>query len=311
MGGVIGLTLTACTTDSVYDDVDQQENTTLTNNTNDSGDGKTPFSHVPGATDYLSPWDFEFNTDSGSQGTPTFYQFTNHTGDLGSPCLLTLRVTPYVGLAYYDDTNDGDYFGYDITSFPTLYANNNEIGNFVPAASFDINGTGIPAGAGTVNLDVESSTDHCPVMPNILATSNSGGNVYFDVSPIVGGGSAEEKLLKDYGKVFYYFVEAINPVTNAAVWSGFIMPQNHQATSGSGFWSPTGVNAPLTGGPVPLWYNVMSLPTGLPSKEVIIDPSVLGGGLYRDSATFPFNGYTIFIEATTDDYGMYLKMHNL
>ena len=229
--GVIGLTLTACTTDSVYDDVDQQENTTLTNNTNDSGDGKTPFSHFPGATDYKSPWSIEFNTDSSSsQPTAIFYQFTNHTGDLGSPCLLTLRVTPYVGLAYYDDTNDGDYFGHDITSFPTLYANNNEIGNFIPAASFDINGTGIPAGAGTINLDVKSSADHCPVMPNILATSNSGGNVYFDVSPIVGGGSAEEKLLKDYGKVFYYFVEAINPVTNAAVWSGFIMPQNHQAT---------------------------------------------------------------------------------
>ncbi len=54
MGGVIGLTLTACTTDSVFNDMEQQENTTLTNNTNDSGNDKTTFSHDG---DYRSIWD--------------------------------------------------------------------------------------------------------------------------------------------------------------------------------------------------------------------------------------------------------------
>lgn len=295
--------------------MNQQENTTLTSNTNDGG-GKNPFSHVPGVTDYLSPWSSEFNTSGGgTDPKQILYNFTNHTGDWGSPHLLTLRVTPYVGLAYYDgDNTDGQYFGnpIDLMNFPNLYLGNNEIGNFIPAASFNINGTGLPVAAGTVQLDVKSSADHCPVLTNVLTTNNPGGNVYFDVSPIVGGGSAEEKLLKDFGKVFYYFVEAINPATNVVVWSGFIMPENYQATADTGFWDPTGVNAPLTGGPViPLWYNVRSLHTGSASEEVIIDPSVLSGGLYTNRITFIFNGYTIFIEATTDLGGMYLKMDNL
>src|SRR5690606_17963329 len=96
--------LAACSED-VYHDIDKQNNGLETGNNPDSegSGGNAPFTHVPGTPDdYISPWDIRYNTSGGVTGTDpkqVSYRFNNWTGDWGSPHLLTLRVTPYIGLA--------------------------------------------------------------------------------------------------------------------------------------------------------------------------------------------------------------------
>ncbi len=273
-----------------------------------------PFSNVPGLSgNYLSPWDKDFNTDPSSSPTnptPVFYKFENWTGDWGSPHLLTLRVTPYVGLAYFDGKDDGDYYNYNITGLPNLFANGSEIGNFIPASPFDIDGTGIPAG-GTVQLDVKSSADHCPVIQNTFSIHNP-NSIYFDISGIVGTNTVEEKLLKDYGKVYFYYLQAINPVTNVVVWDEYMMPSNNFA-SGHLYWDATYVIAPLPFGyMLPMYYNY-DIVAGMPvSHEAIVDVTSIPESIrrYKSEAVFTHNGYNMRVRINTDLFGMYVKLED-
>lgn len=271
----------------------------------------TTFSHVPGTPNYISPWHIRFNTDpvlNFGSATAIFYKFENKTGDWGSPHLLTLRVTPYVGLAYFDGIDDGNYYGYNITVASNLFANGSEIGNFIPARSFDIDGTGIPAG-GTVQLDIKSSKDHCPVVQNTFAVQNP-NSIYFDVSSIIAPTTFEEQLLKDYGKVFYYYLEAIDPVTNTVIWDEYMMPDNY-FTPDNNYWDLTGVDhVTPTGDTFPMYYNYDVLASKPESDEVIVDVSSIPASVpnYKSEASFLYNGYNIKVTVKTDAFGMYVKL---
>jgi len=235
--------LTACSED-VYHDINKQNNGWEAGNpASDGSGGNAPFTHVPGSPPYDSPW--EINKAIGTPiPIPVPYRFENQTGDWGSPYLITLRITPYVGLAYYDGRPDGDYFGTTLntTDYPNLYAGGNEIGNFIPAFPITLDGSGLTPGS--VVREIESSMDHCPVLNAMTTTANPLPTIHFDLPP--GGAPApvtwqEEELLSQYGKVFFYFCEAIDPVTNMVVWSKYMMPDSSYPTAPPGHWSGTGV----------------------------------------------------------------------
>ena len=303
MGGVIGLTITACGSDVLEDSY--QENSNLESNKS----GNTVYSNVPGTTNYLSPWDIDFNTDpiSGANyPSTTYYKFENWTGDWGSPHLLTLRVTPYLGLAYFDGDDDGRYYGYNITVVPNLFANGSEIGNFIPARPFIIDGTGIPSG-GTVQLDIKSSTGHCPVEPNTLSIHNP-NSIYFDISNIVPVTTFEEQLLKDFGKVFYYKIEVLDP-SNNIVFESYMMPDNNYVPDNFN-WDLTGVDhITPTGDIVPMVYNFDRLTNSSISSEIVLDRAYMSG--FESESTFPYLTWNMIVNVRTDLWGMYVKLDNL
>lgn len=268
----------------------------------------TTFSHVPGTPNYISPWHIRFNTDpvlSFGSATAIFYKFENKTGDWGSPHLLTLRVTPYVGLAYFDGIDDGNYYGYNITVASNLFANGSEIGNFIPAQSFDMDGTGIPSGGGTVQLDVKSNADHCPVVQNTLAVQNP-NSIYFDVSSIIAPTTFEEQLLKDYGKVFYYKIEVFDPANNL-VFESYMMPDNNYEPNNN-YWDLTGVDhVTPTGDMVPMVYNFDRLNGVTLSDEIVLDKASIPGG-FESEMTFPYLMWNMKVTVNTDLLGMYVKL---
>lgn len=298
--------LVACGED-VYHDIDKQNNGLEAANPasdNNSG-GNVPFTIVP---DYESFWDIN------TRGTKEmFYRFANWTGDWGHPGRLNFTVTPYVGLAYYDRFNDGIYedsfSGTTVENFntvppgtyPNLYdPTGNEIGNFIPALPFMLDGSGL--GGGTVVLEMVSGT-HCHTLGASVNTLNPAG-LYFDISgPPLAANIMEQNLLSQYGKVFFYFWEATDPLTNAVVWSGFIMP--HCDTNNATFWSNTGVsvNVPGIGFPVDLYYNINSLGSPDPSHEI-----VLPFNIYPHEANFSYTvggwTYNYKVELTTNSTGV-------
>ncbi len=290
MGGVIGLTLTACTTDSVYDDVDQQRNGLQSENSDNSG--MTTFSHDG---PYQSIWDIY------NRNREMFYHYVNATGDIGNPARLNFKVTPYVGLAYYDRRNDGKYEDVNIgltqaifnTSPTGTYPNmfdptGNEIGNFVPAQPFTLTGSGNITYWGDVELKI-FSMDHCHVIgANTVANIYNPNLLFFDITsppaPYQPSTPQEEQLLSQYGKVFFYYWEAIDPTTLAVVHSGYIMPQCN--TNNTTYWQDTTVAANLPTGTNPnLYYNILSNDTGMASFEVVLET-----GTYPNQETF---NYTI------------------
>src|SRR5690554_1308998 len=246
---IFGIFALAACSEDVYHDIDKQNNGLEAANTA-SEDGSSGIQPPTIAPDYESLWNIN------TRGQEMWYRFDNWTGDWGNPAHLEFRITPYLGLAYYDDDNDGIYKD-DVTSFsenfnsvpPGTYPNlfdptGNEIGNFIPASPIVIDGTGLAAG--TVILEMVSA-DHCHVMgASVIPGSNPLG-IYFDLSapppPYVPALPQEEKLLKDYGKAFFYFWEAIDPVTNAIVASGYITP--HCDTNDAAYWTNNTVTANL------------------------------------------------------------------
>ena len=301
VGGVIALTLTACTTDSVFEDLDQPDNGSNTSNTNNGGNGgMTTFSDDG---DYQSIWDIY------NRGRETFYHYQNWTGDWGNPAMLHFRVTPYVGLAYYDGTPNGEYddpSSGPVENFNTVspgaYPNmfdptGNEIGNFMPARPFTLTGAGIPSYWGTVELKI-FSMDHCHVIgANTVANIYNPNLVFFNISappaPYQPSTLQEEFLLSQYGKVFFYYWEAVDPTTLAVVSSGYVMPRCD--TGNTTYWSTTGITANLpTGGIGNLYYNIFSYDTGMPSHEVVLE-----GGTYPHEQFF---NYTNTVNGQTKRY---------
>lgn len=181
--------------------------------------------------EYVSPWDIAdinnidvgYHFDSNSVNF-SWYDWINSVYVQG----LYVRVTPYLGLAYYDGVNDGDYFSHNLNNgnYPNLFANGEEYGNYVQGnpivlASQSLTGIG---GWYTHELFIVGEY-HCPTI-NVVPHLNM--NVYglrFDIvnnstvqpaSVLTGatvvpapqaGTIDEEHLLTDYGKVFYYKIE--------------------------------------------------------------------------------------------------------
>src|SRR5690606_27186211 len=218
LGGVV--TLSACGEDTVnlYSEVPDNN----------------PFASYKPLTvseEYVSPWDIAdinnidvgYHFDSNSVNF-SWYDWINSVYVQG----LYVRVTPYLGLAYYDGANDGDYFFHNLNNgnYPNLFANGEEYGNYVQGnpivlASQSLTGVG---GWYTHELFIVGEY-HCPTI-NVVPHLNM--NIYglrFDVinnstvqpASVLTGAAVvpappvatidEEHLLTDYGKVFYYKIE--------------------------------------------------------------------------------------------------------
>ena len=217
-GGVIGLTLTACTTDTVFDSIDEQ---------NAEADSKYQTNSYIGGIDsngeddglYKSPW----NIDSLRM---VEYQHISNLSSKG----VYVRLTPYIGLAYYDGADDGVYTilgnNYNLANgnYPNLYANGKEYGDYVQGNPIVLaNPLGNPSNY-THELYIKSREAHCPlsnipVSPNynlfgigfdILNNSvvQPQSLLGYSITPAPQAGTIDEEiLLSQYGKVFYYKVE--------------------------------------------------------------------------------------------------------
>lgn len=301
---LMGLFMFVSCSEDAYQEADEQNSLNVENNnsTNDGTASNMPFTVAP---DYSSPFDIL------EAGNPRLYKFTNYTGDLGasSPTLLTLRVTPYVGLAYYDGKNDGLYNNnIPITSgYPNLYPTGatSEVGKFIPTASFTMTGTGIPFSP-TAQLEVISSTDHCPLANNTAGTLNPGPTPIFFNPFIVN--PAEIALLKQYGKVFFYWVEVINPGTGLPVFSRFMMPDSNPAVFPTD-WSGPIASVPVLGlvPPVPMYRNNSSNEVVLNIKSLYPGPNPPQYGSLYD---FTFNGYNIRAELNSNTSATHLILNN-
>lgn len=217
-GGVI--TLAACNGDVLQSETQKLNNVVQGTDPKTTGDsdGVVPYTNVPG---YDSPWDI--NTL-----VPVQHYFECHLLGLRG---VNVRITPYIGLAYYDGANDGVYntpigaFNF-ATGFPNLYAGGNEYGNYIEANPIML---GYNAWS-THELGVFSdwvtpqANDHCPVMPSVYQYPFNPEPIYFDlvnnsmvkpaalglppITPAPPTATPQEvQLLKDYGKVMYYKVE--------------------------------------------------------------------------------------------------------
>lgn len=145
-----------------------------------------------------------------------------------------LEVFAWVGLAYFDGDNNGTYYDIYTNSFipmstfthPTLYANNQEVGNLVR--------TVVPLNlAPQENFRFEDDDHHLP-MP--------GGSPKYAVQwPQAANGfdfggallPQEEDLLRDYGKVFFYEVNVFEAATGTFVDTYFLHPEIKTLPTGS------------------------------------------------------------------------------
>src|SRR5690606_22855584 len=189
-----------------------------------------------------------------------------------------LEVFAYVGLAYYDDDNDGFYndpspgsgfASYDFTTgnYPTLYDNNapngfpQEIGALVQMQPFIINPmTGFLMEDTDAHLPIDDGSQN----PKPYATN--------DGFRFPGGlTQQEEDLLKQYGKVFFYEVNIFengNLIDHAVLY-----PEVETLAAGHPDWKPAETTpgstvqmqgiAPSLGTAFDLfYYRNISLPNG-------------------------------------------------
>ncbi|HLW63454.1 MAG TPA: hypothetical protein VKY33_08645 [Flavobacterium sp.] len=127
----------------------------------DSG-GIKPFTS---AGSYESPWDFSI---------PDEVYHSIHS-QLPSTKGIAVRVTPYIGLAYWDGTDNGSYDtptgSYNLTSglYPNLYNGGNEYGNYITANPIVLNiwGTNPP----TEEIVIRAG-GHCPIFTALTYTFN-------------------------------------------------------------------------------------------------------------------------------------------
>lgn len=180
----------------------------------------TPYTSANG---YESPWDI-------NNLIPVQHYFN---------CYLSwdniyVRVTPYIGLAYYDGADDGHYntptagtFNLTAGGYPNLHTPDNiEYGNYIAANPIVLEVNNDSAHELSIFSDwvTQGLNDQCPVMPSVYQYPFNWQPVYFDlvnnqrVQPISVGDPdispappvatpQEVQLLKDYGKVMYYKVE--------------------------------------------------------------------------------------------------------
>lgn len=203
----------------MYTDVETTEEdmySTNSFNNNDSG-----FVNGPGGTkapgkEYFSPWDIWFNR--GKPGQQPVYLFWNGNvdGGVGDEADLAyspyeLHITPYVGLAYFDGDNDGDYTDlylpqqgapnngiiadFNTGNYSNLYDNNDPLG-FPQEIGALINADPIIIQP-MQSVRFEDNDEHLPSNGFTFSNALANNNVNL----------LEIELLRGYGKVFFYRVE--------------------------------------------------------------------------------------------------------
>lgn len=293
---ILGIFALAACNEDVYQDIDTQNNGLEAANTASDDSGvNAPFTEV---NIYYSPW----NIDSIS--IPVKYTIENSTNVTPSGRLI-FRVTPYVGLAYYDGVNNNNYYGtlLNLANYPNLYANGYKIGNFIPAQPIILDGTGAP---GTEIVEIESINNHCPVIQTMNPINNP-NNEYFDVSPIIGVSTLEESLLASHGKVFFFYWEAIDPTTNVVVNSHFVTPFCYNYPPAKWASASIAVNVPSVGPTIPLFYNIVSDDTTQNSDEVVFNQDDILN-VYPYYTPFLYGAYYYDVITKVDKDGMYLDI---
>lgn len=270
--------LAACSED-VYQDIDKH-NEILEQSSNAPGNsgGIKPFTS---AGTYESPWHFS---------TPEEVNHFFHS-PLPHRNGITVRVTPYIGLAYWDGGDDGTYNtpsgSYNLAGggYPNLYNGGNEYGNYIQANPIVLNMWG--ASPQTVELGIIWG-GHCPIFTAWTYTYNW-HSIFFDVMnnhvvqpsahvapltpPLPAAATFQEALLlNDYGKVMYYKVEfgfATNPnLFTQSVYVLALEVDNVNTTD----WDDLSITDTFGGD---LYYST----TG--SREIVVDPNSLLGVIER------------------------------
>ncbi|WLD24123.1 hypothetical protein NU10_01640 [Flavobacterium dauae] len=241
MGGVIALSLTACSSDSVFEEQNTDEELPMTTNSfnnNNSGQyGPNPTPNFYGKN-YISPWDIWYRKSivNGQQDLQPFYYFTN--GNMEDVTPYDIRAFAYAGLAYFDSDNDGTYndpkklqdtgngfvAALNNGNYPNLYAplsNPQEVGNLIRIpVPIDVPAYPNP----NSSFRIEDKINHLPVIGATNAapkytTPYSGFNFGGTITP------QERDLLANYGKIFFYEVHVYNKVTGALVLSTMMHPK--------------------------------------------------------------------------------------
>lgn len=263
-------TLAACSGD-VYDEIDQQ-NEQLANEQNGNNGGMqtnsfedndpgwiniggSPFINI--GSGYQSPWDIWFRNDP---FTPV-YAFSSRGGG-GHTSPLKLEIIPWVGLAYYDDNDDGIYDDLDNpgTSFnlaggnyPNLFFNNQEVGNLVPADPITLDGSNIDESELTIASDPSLTNDeHLLANPGNKHLSGFNNlNKVFRFSSLT---PQEQDLLMKYGKVFYYEVRIFERSTGNYITTEYVQYRNGSLEKNYANYIPTPYTAtiPTPGSSTPM-----------------------------------------------------------
>lgn len=162
---------------------------------------------------YFSPWDIWWNRGSNHVGNQPSYVFDNGDGGVdGNNSPYTLRVYAWIGLAYFDGSDDlnyqdhsnGNFYVLSNATHPNLVANGHEVGNLIKSDYLEFR----PA-EGT---RMENNLNHLPLhgLPNSkyplpFSWPYAQARTGFTFPANVLG--QEISLLRDYGKVFFYEVE--------------------------------------------------------------------------------------------------------
>jgi len=239
LGGV--LTLTACTSDSVLDEIDQQNNEM---NAPPTFDDKSPGDLGTGgisnlATNYFSPWDLGWNRLGKYRDLQPSYVISNGDEDDNySP--YRLEVHAWIGLAYFDGTNDGVFndhftgsaFTLNLANYPNLFANGEEVGNLVKT-------TILTPFRPQESARIEDRVHHLPMPGSTTARYPSttppwAFGLWKDGFDDMGTLQQPEiDLLRDYGKVFFYEVDVFEDATNAFVGTYILHPEIQTLPQGS------------------------------------------------------------------------------
>ena len=239
--------MTSCSEDALLQ-TDEQESMYSTNSFNDNGSGGT----TPGgssilAINYYSPWDIWYNRGNANFELQPSYTFNNgNVDDNFSP--YRLEVYAWVGLAYFDGTNDGVF---NDISQPGLPPVANMIGNPMQYPNlFTMTAGGQPQEVGnlvktTTSLDfdplqsarIEDREHHLPMPYTSGFSLGTLANPRYTTPPYTFGicpdgfnftgtlQPEEELLLRDYGKVFFYEVDVFEAATGAFVDTYILHPE--------------------------------------------------------------------------------------
>lgn len=194
--------------------------------------GGSPFLN-PGSG-YQSPWDIWFRNDPFTPG----YTFSNRGGG-GHTSPLKLEIIPWVGLAYFDDNDDGDYTDLNLVqpgnngivadltngNYPLLYAHNQEVGNFIPGDAITLDGSNIDESELTIVSDPAATPDE-HLLVNAVNKHPSGYNNLNKVFSFSSATPQEQDLLMKYGKVFYYEVRITERVSGNYIGTYYVQYRN-------------------------------------------------------------------------------------
>lgn len=250
-------------------------------------DNIKPFTDVD---KYLSPWQFDWF------GKEVKYYLYSPLSNYNT----IIRVTPYIGLAYYDGVDDGDYHTPGITynlnngNYPTLYNNNQEYGNYIAANPIVLNGVWSMGAASTQQVAIQGG-GHCPVFTADVFPFNPHG-IYYDVInnhlvqpqsvsdlagvtvPVAASATIHEAMLLNYfGKVMYYKVEFGDSPTNY-LHTFYVLSLEPESFADPS-WDPTSIGIDDFGGE--MYYNTSS-------QEIVVDPD----GVFSNIDFKKTNGYT-------------------